>query len=1374
MANPNLNGKIQLQGELVPDGGNPFQPVVNNDYVTGSPKNFASISDLVAFHPLKMQRGMAAKLVSAPPNGVIKIVEYTLMADPATMYNPQTLASYVTADNFEDYWRLKDETLSNFNRVNEYSPDGPNGSRPPYPYEDNVAFEVNWEPVYDASKGHKWLRFRDDDVDDNTDGIFDNWTVPIALGGSIAGGDYIANAYARITINATIVFAQGSMVETNLGAGDSGHYQVLLGDIDVNDGVTITNLTVGKYFKYNAAYTYTFNNGASAVQTLPAPKTTLNGVSNDSGAYSTASGLSSIVFTDDIPAGTAQLWQILGQKSVYGALKSNWTIRKITENPSLTRYAVQFTALPGSVCTTSDDAAVEPFNTNLNNIGWKDTYQIGTVYLATRSLTGSSPPYTDWTIQKVAGESGEYKDRVFKLFPINSDFDLLSAPSGADAIAEGWSDTPLAETPTEINGISEAIKFFDGTLKTPWSTPVPYTGQNAFNDVIVSDFGNTFKFSVNGATPTIPEPTQMTLEAQLYSGIQKLWPDQTISYEWKRIYNDGAIDNTLADGDTGKVFYFLGSSGTPGDPAYKRYGQRLVVTHQGVDGKAVFQCTQTLVLPDASTIVFIDEFVITDLTDGKDAKDLSVTADKQTVFYDSGGAAFAPTEVKLSAFQNNLPTGFTLYWYYESTPGVWSKLTSGVGGYTFTAKPYGGQMTIDNATVFTSDGTTQTKRYAVSTIDGDPDTNDNITSFSDYITIVKADIAAVGTDGEQAVFGILDNENHSVILDDSTISPQAGEIGSTGKATTIVNVYDGSTRIVQGAGAGKYTVALGTNNPNITAGQQVSGSDIEVYIATWTAGERNAKITITISYETGDTRGTIVFNKVFSVNSTLDAPGAILLAIESADGRFQFTPDNLTDIDLTANLYNDQFTPPLQDPASYYYSWKVGTGAWETVKAGGGGTLGEQRTVTRNEIRTEQLVEVRVFKVPVPTIPDDVVRTASVSINDIQDGKTYRLYQTDSEPYSKPAKPAATIDVTVGDGSWMPSVDPNPAIWAVDGTQRPFSVWGSPSVPEYDWSDVYQIGGEKGDQGNQGGGYFYMYSIYDNGTVKPTFPAPNGNTSSIDEMLAGTGQSEWEVILPTADKIWRTQRLYKGYTATSPTVKLDGSGKLVGGDDSPAEPVTGSAWATPVLISGKDGTAGLDGADGDKGWAPALAVVSDGTTREVLQLIDWVGGAGTKPGNIGSYIGSTGFVATKALAQNIKGPQGLGLVGSDYWDGTTYAGSTSGVGGVLYYRFRLSKSGLVYYNVEAIRTGNGNTDINFLLSGFPANMAPIRLLTTDDAATAIIRASLPGVQMRETQQRIITPGSLYASGANTYLSLYVVDPWKTVLQGCYPTANAFV
>jgi hypothetical protein len=65
----------------------------------------------------------------------------------------------------------------------------------------------------------------------------------------------------------------------------------------------------------------------------------------------------------------------------------------------------------------------------------------------------------------------------------------------------------------------------------------------------------------------------------------------------------------------------------------------------------------------------------------------------------------------------------------------------------------------------------------------------------------------------------------------------------------------------------------------------------------------------------------------------------------------------------------------------------------------------------------------------------------------------------------------------------------------------------------------------------------------------------------------------------------------------------------------------------------------VDSGQGIQGWSPILGVVSDGD-RRVLQIDDWTGGdGGTKP-SVGSYIGSTGEVATVAEALDIRGPGG--------------------------------------------------------------------------------------------------------------------------------------
>lgn len=68
------------------------------------------------------------------------------------------------------------------------------------------------------------------------------------------------------------------------------------------------------------------------------------------------------------------------------------------------------------------------------------------------------------------------------------------------------------------------------------------------------------------------------------------------------------------------------------------------------------------------------------------------------------------------------------------------------------------------------------------------------------------------------------------------------------------------------------------------------------------------------------------------------------------------------------------------------------------------------------------------------------------------------------------------------------------------------------------------------------------------------------------------------------------------------------------------------------------GPKGLKGDTGNKGWTPVLAVAND-NARRVQQVIDWVGGEGTKPG-VGDYIGAAGLEEDIADGVDIRGGAG--------------------------------------------------------------------------------------------------------------------------------------
>ena len=86
--------------------------------------------------------------------------------------------------------------------------------------------------------------------------------------------------------------------------------------------------------------------------------------------------------------------------------------------------------------------------------------------------------------------------------------------------------------------------------------------------------------------------------------------------------------------------------------------------------------------------------------------------------------------------------------------------------------------------------------------------------------------------------------------------------------------------------------------------------------------------------------------------------------------------------------------------------------------------------------------------------------------------------------------------------------------------------------------------------------------------------------------------------------------------------------------------------SAPGFMSAADKTkldgiseSGTPGADGDDGWSPVFAIVTD-SARRVLQIVDWAGGAGTKPSVVNQFIGASGIVSSAAAAVDIRGATG--------------------------------------------------------------------------------------------------------------------------------------
>jgi hypothetical protein len=112
----------------------------------------------------------------------------------------------------------------------------------------------------------------------------------------------------------------------------------------------------------------------------------------------------------------------------------------------------------------------------------------------------------------------------------------------------------------------------------------------------------------------------------------------------------------------------------------------------------------------------------------------------------------------------------------------------------------------------------------------------------------------------------------------------------------------------------------------------------------------------------------------------------------------------------------------------------------------------------------------------------------------------------------------------------------------------------------------------------------------------------------------------------------------RGDTGSAATIAV---GTVTTGAAGSSATVTnaGTSGAAVFNFAIPRGDQGIQGIQGNSGWSPTLQIVSDGE-RRVFQIIDWVGGQGTKPSTTNQFIGAAGIVSTAAAAVDIRGPIG--------------------------------------------------------------------------------------------------------------------------------------
>lgn len=147
---------------------------------------------------------------------------------------------------------------------------------------------------------------------------------------------------------------------------------------------------------------------------------------------------------------------------------------------------------------------------------------------------------------------------------------------------------------------------------------------------------------------------------------------------------------------------------------------------------------------------------------------------------------------------------------------------------------------------------------------------------------------------------------------------------------------------------------------------------------------------------------------------------------------------------------------------------------------------------------------------------------------------------------------------------------------------------------------------------------------------------------------------------------------------------------------------------------GDQGDPGDQGDQGDPGWSPVFAIVNDGT-RRVLQVSDWVGGAGTKPAT-GEYVGASGLTGTIGSAVDIRGPTGAAGAGTGDMTAAVYD-PTAKVADAF------DMTNMVEGTTQKILTATERTKIGHLTVTAATDLDTIRARVLDLDAAVVLRGA---------------------------------------------------
>jgi|GEM_PF-5502762 len=182
------------------------------------------------------------------------------------------------------------------------------------------------------------------------------------------------------------------------------------------------------------------------------------------------------------------------------------------------------------------------------------------------------------------------------------------------------------------------------------------------------------------------------------------------------------------------------------------------------------------------------------------------------------------------------------------------------------------------------------------------------------------------------------------------------------------------------------------------------------------------------------------------------------------------------------------------------------------------------------------------------------------------------------------------------------------------------------------WVDLGEYQGPKGDKGDTGAGIL-------SGSGAPSAGTGADGDTYLDVDTGDTYGPKAEGAWGSASGNIKGLKGDKGDTGAAILLGSGAPSSGVGADEDIYLDVdTGDIYGPKTEGAWGSAVANIKGPKGDKGWSPRLAIATDGA-RRVHQVVDWVGGEGTKPAT-GQYVGAAGLVATIGDAVDVRGPEG--------------------------------------------------------------------------------------------------------------------------------------